>query len=86
MSHLGSVAQLEIVEDDIGVCKEDCNKIFEPFYGIDQAILRTMGDTSLGFVILKYIAQAPMHCVSVHSNFEKGSTSIVQVPLADEVA
>ena len=52
MSHLSSEAQVEIVEGDIGICKDDR----DTFYGIDQAISRTMGDTSLGFVILKYIA------------------------------
>ena len=86
MSQFGSMAQVEIIDEDTGVSKEECDRIFEPFYGVDRTKSRTLAGTSLGFVILKHIAQAHMRRVSVNINFEKGSASIVQILLADKVA
>ena len=80
---LGSMAQIEVEDNGIGISKEDSERIFERFYRVDRARSRAQGGTGLGLAIVKHIAQAHMGSVSVTSSLGRGSCFVVQIPLAD---
>lgn len=80
---LGSMAQIEIEDDGIGISKDERQRIFERFYRVDRARSRDLGGTGLGLAIVKHIAQAHMGSVSVESQLGKGSIFSVKVPLAE---
>jgi signal transduction histidine kinase len=72
-----------VADSGIGIAPEDCERIFERFYRVDQA--RTPGDggTGLGLAMAKSILAAHCGSVSVRSELGLGSCFRVCLPRAD---
>lgn len=79
---VGAMAHVEVQDNGIGISKDETQRIFERFYRVDRARSRDLGGTGLGLAICKHIAQAHNGSVTVTSQLAKGSTFIVQLPLA----
>lgn len=86
LSKVGSMATIEVQDTGIGISKEETQRIFERFYRVDRARSRDIGGTGLGLAIVKHIAQVHQGSVTVDSQIGKGSTFIVQLPLAQDSA
>ena len=78
----GRHAQIEVEDNGIGIPRDETVRVFERFYRLDQARSRDLGGTGLGLAIVKHIAQAHQGRVQLNTKLGKGSTFIVQLPLA----
>ncbi|GJL56630.1 MAG: hypothetical protein NPIRA02_37620 [Nitrospirales bacterium] len=65
-----------------GITQEDQAKIFEPFYRVDPSRTRETGGYGLGLSLVKKIMVAHRGNVRVSSKLGKGSTFILEFPIA----
>jgi signal transduction histidine kinase len=75
-------ASIAVADSGVGIPPEDQARIFERFYRVDKARSREVGGTGLGLAIVKHIALAHKGSVSVASQYGRGSTFTIELPLA----
>jgi two-component system phosphate regulon sensor histidine kinase PhoR len=78
----GDDALISVNDDGIGIKPEDQKRVFERFYRVDKARSRELGSTGLGLSIAKHMARAFGGSVSLESEYGRGSTFRVRLPLA----
>lgn len=78
----GNELLLSVADDGIGIRKEDLKHIFERFYRVHTGNVHDVKGFGLGLHYVKQIAQAHGGGVSVQSEFGKGSTFILSLPLS----
>ena len=77
-----SEAVLEIEDTGIGIPLEAQPRIFERFYRVDKARARDHGGTGLGLAIVKHAVDLHGGTVSVASEFGRGTTFSVRLPVS----
>lgn len=73
-----------IKDTGIGIREEDIDKLFVPFSQIDSGLTRNHEGTGLGLSISKKLVKKLGGSISVKSEFGKGSTFVVSVPLDND--
>jgi signal transduction histidine kinase len=76
-------AKILVKDTGIGIPKEEQQKIFDRFYRVDKARSRELGGSGLGLSIAKLIAEQHKGRIEVESEFGKGSTFSVFLPLKE---
>lgn len=71
---------IEVIDNGVGIPKEDKSKIFQRFYRVDKARSRSVGGTGLGLAITKHIVNSLQGNISVESKLGEGSKFIVTIP------
>lgn len=75
-------AILSVCDTGIGIAPEHLTHIFERFYRVDPARVRTEGNNSgLGLAIVDWVVRAHGGAVTVKSQVGEGSTFMVTLPL-----
>lgn len=77
-------AVVEVTDYGIGISDEDQKKIFDKFYRVSSGLVHNTKGTGMGLSIVKHIVDANGGEVKVKSKVEKGSTFILQFPLANK--
>lgn len=77
-------AYIKIIDDGIGIPKEDLPRVFERFYRVDKARSREMGGTGLGLPIAKEIIEENGGSIDIKSEIEKGTEVIIKIPMYSE--
>ncbi|MEH7444791.1 ATP-binding protein [Bacillus sp. JJ1122] len=72
---------IEIKDEGLGIPPEAMDKLFEKFYRVDNSDRRSIGGTGLGLAIVKEIIQFHNGEIKVDSEYGKGSTFTVSLPV-----
>lgn len=72
---------VEVVDQGVGIQKEEIPRIFERFYRVDRARSRNSGGTGLGLAIVKHLVEAHEGKIQVLSEVGKGTCVRVFIPL-----
>ncbi len=75
------MAMVKVRDTGIGIPQEEQKKIFKRFYRVDKSRSRESGGVGLGLSIAEWIAHAHHGRIEVDSEFQKGSTFTVYLPV-----
>ena len=79
----GQFARIEVADSGLGIPRDEHDRIFEKFYRLDPALTRGVNGTGLGLYISKELVERMNGRISVDSEPGRGSTFVVEVPLAN---
>lgn len=79
----GTVAELSVFDDGIGIPERDLERIFERFYRVDSARSRETGGTGLGLSIVRHAVLNHRGTVDVDSLEGHGSTFTIRLPISN---
>ncbi|NEP16706.1 MAG: HAMP domain-containing histidine kinase [Leptolyngbya sp. SIO4C1] len=80
LSQSGEWATIEVCDRGRGIPMADLNKIFDPFYRVDEDRSRATGGTGLGLSIVKTLVEGMSGKLKVQSKLGEGSTFTVSLP------
>ncbi|MBA7477753.1 Sensor histidine kinase RcsC [subsurface metagenome] len=78
----GDWCQVSVIDNGIGINKEDQARIFEPFCQLDSFLPEEKGGTGLGLAVAKQIIEKHGGQIWVESEYGKGSRFTFTLPLA----
>ena len=76
----GEAAEISISDTGIGIADENLQRIFDPFWQVEQSATRRAGGTGLGLSVSRSLARLLSGDVSVESKLGTGSTFTVILP------
>ncbi len=77
----GKDIRIKVVDNGIGIEKEDLDHVFDRFYRIKTEQTKSIGGSGLGLYIVKRIVDAHRGTIYVESKAGKGTMFIVSLPL-----
>jgi heavy metal sensor kinase len=76
-------AEVAVSDTGIGIGEEHLPQIFERFYRVDKTSTLENNGSGLGLAICKHIVELHKGQIQVKSEFKKGSTFTIKLPLAN---
>ena len=77
-------AYIKVIDNGIGIPKEDLERVFERFYRVDKARSREQGGTGLGLSIAKEIIERNGGSIDIISDTNQGTEVIIRLPVAQQ--
>lgn len=72
---------ISVIDDGIGIPKEEQSRIFERFYRVEKSRSKKSGGTRLGLAIVKHIVISHKGSIDVISEENKGTEMRISLPL-----
>lgn len=83
--HIGRTEKflvITIVDNGVGIPKEDMAHLFERFYRVEKSRTSDAGGTGLGLAIAKELTEAHGGKISMESTLSKGTSVTIELPFA----
>jgi heavy metal sensor kinase len=77
----GDRARVDVVDTGIGIAPDDQERVFERFYRVDKARVRSEGGAGLGLSIVRWAVEEHGGTVAVRSEPGRGSAFSILLPL-----
>lgn len=77
---LRPVVEIRVSDTGIGIAETEREKVFDPFYQIDQSSTREYGGAGLGLAIVKRLVEAHQGSIHVEANSPHGAVFVVTLP------
>lgn len=74
---------IKIMDNGVGIAKEEIPNIFNRFYQVDKAYSREKGGTGIGLALTKEFVELMGGAISVESELEKGSVFTIKIPVTN---
>jgi len=81
----GNHAQIKISDTGIGMKPEETERLFQEFFRAKNKFTRNIAGTGLGLSIIKRIIESYSGEITVDSEFDKGTTFTVTLPLLENI-
>jgi PAS domain S-box-containing protein len=78
--HTADAVSIAIADQGIGIAPENLERIFDPFWQVEQRSTRRVGGTGLGLSVSRNLARLLGGDIAVESTPERGSTFTVTLP------
>jgi two-component system, NarL family, sensor histidine kinase BarA len=79
---LRPVVEVRIVDTGVGIPEIERDRVFDPFYQVDQTSTREHGGAGLGLAIVKRLVDAHQGSIHVEANQPHGAVFVVRLPAA----
>lgn len=76
-----SMVTLVVRDNGMGIAEDQCDKVFDRFYQVDDSLTRTHGGTGIGLALTKELTELMAGTITLESEPEKGSCFRVSVPV-----
>ncbi|HZK25540.1 MAG TPA: ATP-binding protein [Oscillospiraceae bacterium] len=77
------LAEIQVIDDGIGIPAADVERVFERFYRVDKNRSREYGGTGLGLPIARELVAAHGGRISLTSELQRGTTVTIKLPLPE---
>lgn len=81
---VGNYLCIEIIDNGIGISKENINKVFDRFYQVNDQATRNVGGTGIGLALTKELVTLLKGTISVTSNPDNETVFTVKLPVTDQ--
>ena len=81
---VGTRVVLTVTDDGPGIPAGERDRVFDPFYRLDEARTAAAGGTGLGLTIVREIALAHSGSVEVDTDHRSGARLVVTLPAAGD--
>jgi two-component system phosphate regulon sensor histidine kinase PhoR len=77
-------AKIQVIDNGIGIPKQDQARIFERFYRVSKARSRNAGGTGLGLSIVRWVVENMNGHIELYSEVNVGTTFVVWLPIKNK--
>lgn len=80
---LHRAVEVRVADTGVGIPRGERDRVFAPFYQVDQSSTREQGGTGLGLAIVKRLVDAHHGTIRIEDNEPRGTVFVVTLPYAD---
>ncbi len=79
---LRQAVEVRVTDTGVGIPESERDRVFDPFYQVDQSSTREHGGTGLGLSIVKRLVEAHHGQIRIEGNQPRGAVFVVTLPVA----
>jgi signal transduction histidine kinase len=80
LSHTGNSVEIAVIDQGIGIAREERRRIFEKFYRVSAGLVHDVKGSGLGLAIVEHIVRAHQGRITVESELGRGSAFTIHLP------